>query len=573
MLDYLIKGGTVIDGTGNVRRRTDVGVADGTITVVGSTDDRAARTIDASGLVVCPGFIDLHTHYDAQIMWDPYATPSSLHGVTTVIGGNCGFGVAPLTDGSADYVSRMLAVVEGMPLAALQQGLSWDWQSFGDWLTRLDGNVALNVGFLVGHSVLRRLAMGDEAVGTAADASQLSRMVDLLHDSLTAGGLGFSSSWAPTHVDGNGQPVPSRSATADELTALAAAAGQHPGTTLAFIPGVQPFSDAEINAMIGMSKYANRPLNWNVFRVTEDDAELAESRLVSAALGDQQGARIVALAFPGLSEFIFTFKNSTPFTALPGWSPTMQLSVEDRMNAFRDPEVRQRLGQGASSVKGQISYLARWAEYRIVEGFSEENKKLVGQTIGEIAARRGGDPFDTVLDVALADGLRTPFSGPLSGDDPATWKLRSQYWGDPRTVIGGSDAGAHLDATCGARYTSDFLGHSVRDRQLLPLERAVQLITDAPARLVGLHDRGRIEEGFRADLVLFDPDHIGPGPVYTRQDLPGGASRLFSDPSGIEHVFVNGVEIVRSNTLTGALPGTVLRSGRNLSTVTATRAG
>ncbi len=569
MLDYLIAGGTVVDGTGAPGRKAQVGVRDGKVVAVGEVDESAARTIDASGLVVCPGFIDVHTHYDAQLTWDPYATPSCFHGVTTVIGGNCGFGVAPLAGKAADYVGPMLAVVEGIPIDALNAGLSWDWDSFGDWLHRFDRHLGVNAAFLVGHSVLRRLVMGEAAVGAEASDGQIEQMVQLLHRSLDDGGLGFSSSWAPTHVDAAGQPVPSRAASPEELVALAAAAGEHPGTTLAFIPGLAPFTELQADVMVQMSKAANRPINWNTFRVMANNRDLAEAALSSTSTAPQRGARVVALAFPGQMESFYTLVSTFPLTGLPGWSDTMQLPLAQRIVALQDPGVRERLAQGATSAKGGMATLARWGDLRIVETFAAENDQLAGRAVGEVAAARGQAAFDTLLDISLADGLRTVFRSPPAGDDPATWELRSRYWGDPRTLIGGSDAGAHLDTLCNAGYTSDFLGKSVRDRGLLPLERAVQLITDMPARLFGLDGRGRIAEGCWADLVAFDPATIRQDSLSMRTDLPGGASRLFCNAVGVRHVLVNGVEIVDGDQITGALPGTVLRSGHQVSTVTA----
>jgi N-acyl-D-aspartate/D-glutamate deacylase len=233
------------------------------------------------------------------------------------------------------------------------------------------------------------------------------------------------------------------------------------------------------------------------------------------------------------------------------------------------PDARERLARGASTAKGGMAALARWGELRIVQTVASENHQMAGHAVGEVAAARGRSPFDMVLDITLADQLQTVFRSPPAGDDPATWELRSRYWGDPRTLIGGSDAGAHLDTLCNAGYTSDFLGKSVRDRGLLPLERAVHLITDVPARLFGLDGRGRIAPGYWADLVTFDPTNIGPDSLSVRTDLPGGASRLFCNAIGVRHVLVNGVQIVDGNEITGALPGAVLRSGRNVSTVTA----
>ncbi|MCH6563429.1 MAG: amidohydrolase family protein [Myxococcales bacterium] len=568
MLDLLIRGGTLIDGTGAEGRRADVGIRDGRVVAVGKCGEPARRTLDATGLVVAPGFIDIHTHYDAQLFWDPAASPSPLYGVTTIVGGNCGFSIAPLRPEATDYLRRMLAKVEGMPLESLEAGLPWDWTSFGDWLSRLDDRVVLNAGFLVGHSALRRVVMGQAAVGETANEAQLAEMVSVLHQALEQGGLGFSSSRAPTHNDGDGNPVPSRFATDEEIVTLAGVTRDHAGTTLEYIPTVGAFQEQHMELMTAMSLAANRPLNWNVLQPSSLLPELHVSQLAASDHAAQRGARVVALTLPQVMTVRLNFRSGFVLDAFPGWAQTLALPLPERIRALQDPEIRSQLKQGAESEQaGPLRVLSHWKRMTIAETFEPANQGLVGRTLGEIAAERGQDPFDVLLDLAVSEDLRTSFTPFIPGDDEKSWRLRAQVWRDPRTLIGASDAGAHLDMTDGFQYTSWLLGTAVRERGLLALEEAVQKLTDAPAALYGIRDRGRIAEGVHADLVLFDAERIAPGPLQTRSDLPANAARLYAEPEGIEHVFVNGTEIVSGKNFTGAQPGTVLRSGRDTETV------
>lgn len=576
MLDLLIRGGTLVDGVGSPARVADVGVTGDRVVSVGSTDEPASRVIDAAGLVVCPGFVDLHTHYDAQLFWDPFATPSCLHGVTTVLGGNCGFTLAPAGPDHSGYLTRMMARVEGMPLAALEGGLDWRWDSFSDWLDRLDGRIGVNAGFLVGHSALRRAAMGDEATGGPASPAQVARMVEFLRHGLQAGGLGFSSSNAHTHFDGDGNPVPSRFADQSELLELAGEVKNHPGTTLELILAgcLGRFSDGEVDLMASMSKAADRPLNWNVLGVSAADPEGYVHQLEASTTAASRGATVLALTLPHSMQIRLSFLTGFVLDGLPGWRTTFALAVPERMAALRDPEVRRRLAEGARSDEaGMLRGLARWSRMVIAETFAPKNADLSGLTVAEAAARRGVDlagtdsAFDFLVDVILADELRTGLNPPTATDNPDDWKLRAEVWLDPRTVIGGSDAGAHLDMMCGAIYSTSLLGDAVRERQLLGLEEAVHQITDVPARLYGLRERGRVEPGWFADLVVFDAGRIGHQPARTRYDLPAGAPRLYAEAEGIEHVVVNGVAVVSSGVLSGDLPGQLLRSGRDTYTV------
>ncbi|MEP6623598.1 MAG: amidohydrolase family protein [Acidimicrobiia bacterium] len=570
MFDLVVRGATLVDGTGAPSRRADVAVADGRVAEVGAVEGRGRRELDADGLMVAPGFVDPHTHYDAQLFWDPSASPSSVHGVTSVIGGNCGFTLAPLHAEDADYLRRMMAKVEGMPLAALEQGVDWNWETFGDYLGRLDGAIAVNAGFLVGHCALRRYVMGAEAVGREATDAEVAAMVTELHAAIDAGGLGFSTTLSKTHSDGDGQPVASRWASEAEVLALCAAVGEHEGTTLEGIldGDLDPFDDDEIDLLARMSAAGNRPLNWNVLTVDSRVPQRVPRQLLAGDRAVELGGRVVALTMPVLVPMNMSFLTYCALFMLPGWGEVMGLPVGERMQRLSDPETRAWMNARANSDEaGVFRRLADWENYVLGDTYSVGNEGLKGRTVKDVAAERGSDAFATLLDIVIADDLRT-ILWPIAPDgDPASWELRKSVWEDDRAMLGGSDAGAHLDRMCGAPYTTRFLGDMLRGRQLISVEDAVRMITSDPADLFGLRDRGRVRPGAHADLVVFDPETIGAGHATLVADLPGGSARLTSEALGIEHVFVNGVETVTGNQATGAVPGTILRSGRDTATV------
>ncbi|MEY2468717.1 MAG: hypothetical protein QOF21_1415 [Actinomycetota bacterium] len=570
MLDYLVRGATIVDGTGTPGYVGDVGVRDGTIVAIGAIDEPAETTFDAEGLVVCPGFVDPHTHYDAQLFWDPFATPSNVHGVTTVIGGNCGFTLAPIREEDGDYIRRMMAKVEGMPLGALETGVPWTWESFGEYLNALDGNTAVNAGFLVGHCGLRRYVMGPDAIGKEATPEQLDEMARVLGESIEAGGLGFSTTLSSTHSDGDGQPVASRWATPDELLRLCAVTGEHEGTTLeGIVQGcLDQFSDDEIELLVGMSVAARRPINWNVLTVDARVPERVTRQLDASTKAREAGGEIVALTMPVLVPMNMSFGTHCALFLIPGWGDVMSLPVAERMEKLRDPEVRKDLiEKGRSKEAGVFKRLTYFGKYVIGDTYSEANEGLKGRVVQDVADERGGDPFDVLVEIVCNDGLRTVLWPMPPDNDPDTWKLRQEVWQDDRAMLGGSDAGAHLDRMCGAPYTTRFIGDMLRGRKLVPLEKAVQMITDAPARLFGLKGRGRIEVGNHADLVVFDPATIDSEPASLVADLPGDAKRLTADSIGVVRVLVNGVETVADGKATGATPGSILRSGRDTATV------
>ncbi|WP_346770341.1 D-aminoacylase [Streptomyces sp. Z423-1] len=573
MLDHVIKGAAVVDGTGAAAYTADVGIRDGRIVSIGKISEAARTTEDAHGLVLTPGFVDPHTHYDAQLFWDPYATPSLNHGVTTVAAGNCGFTLAPLNPArpeDADYTRRMMSKVEGMSLVALEEGAPWSWHGFGEYLDALEGRIAVNAGFMVGHCALRRYVMGTDAVGGQPTDDQLAAMVRLLHDAMDAGAWGLSTTQSSTHSDGDGQPVASRHAEPAELLALSRAVGEHEGTQIeAIVAGcLDQFSDAEIELLVEMSAAAGRPLNWNVLTIDAAVPQRVPRQLLASERARKAGGRVVALTMPILTPMNMSLGTFCALNLIPGWGEILGLPVPERIRKLRDADVRAgMLKRAASKEAGVFRRLTDFGRYVIGDTYSAQNAGLTGRVVREIAAERGQDPFACLVDICANDDLRTVLWPMPTDNDPASWALRAETWQHEDVLLGGSDAGAHLDRMCGAPYTTRFLGDCLRGRKLVGLEQAVRMLTDDPARLFGLRDRGRVREGYHADLVLLDPERIDAGTATLVHDLPGDSPRLDSRAVGIRAVWVNGVEAIRDDVVTGAVLGRVLRSGRDTRTV------
>jgi len=561
MYDLKITNALIVDGTGAPAYSGDLAVTNGRITAVGSAPDEARQVVDAQGLVLSPGFVDVHTHYDAQVFWDNTVSPSCYHGVTTIFGGHCGFSIAPLSPEAAPYLLNMLARVEGMPVASLQEGVPWDWASFDEYLKKLEGNLGVNAGFMAGHSAIRRVVMGERAVGSEATEEEIAAMQGLLAQCLREGAMGFSSTVAITHNDADGQPVPSRHASREEMIALASVCKDHEGTSLEFLPAVGEFSEEIINLMIDLTTSAQRPLNWNA--LSAGNPRIMENQLSASDRALAAGGDIRALTIPQPITIRINLFTGFVFDALEGWADIFKLPIEARIELLKDPEARRRLDASATQSGGPFRGIARWSDMKLHAAFLDKNKHLEGKTMGEIAEGTNQSPFDIMLDLAIEEGLRTFFM-PKGGDtDPALWAVRAKLWRDDRTVIGASDAGAHLDMIDTFAFSSQVLGNGVREHGVIELEEAVHQLTQVPAELFGLKERGVLKEGWFADLVIFDPASVGSGEGHMRQDLPADEPRIYAEAYGVRDVFVNGEQIIDSGAHTGRLPGIALRSGRD----------
>lgn len=569
--DEIIKGGTVIDGTGTPGRVADIAIRDGKIVTIGEVEGDATIVTDATGRMVMPGVIDVHTHYDAQLLWDPGASPSANHGVTTIIAGNCGFTLAPLrpTAAEAEYLQEMMSRVEGMPLPALKT-IDWNWETFEQYLNQFENRISVNAGWMAGHCAIRRYVMGPESVGSAATPEQIDAMVAELRKAIEVGALGWSFTTSGSHSDGDGQPVPSRWASNEEMLAMATEVGKHEGTSLeGIVPGcLDRFADDEIELLATLSAAAKRVMNWNVLTIDSREPDRVGRQVEAFDRAKEIGGRVVALTMPVLVPMNMNFATFCGIWLLPGWEDTLRCDIPERIARLQDPATRATLLTASKSDEAGIyRRLADWEDYVIGDTFAPENAGLSNRTVGEVAAERGTDPFDTLLDIVIADGLQTILWPAPKDKDPESWRMRVEAWNDERVMIGGSDAGAHLDRMCGATFPTRFLGDMLNGRKLIPIERAVQLITQTPAQLFGLVDRGTLVEGSNADIVVFDPETIGSENAHMVADLPGGCSRLTADSYGIERVLVNGTAVIIDGQATGATPGTVLKSGKDTYTV------
>jgi N-acyl-D-amino-acid deacylase len=526
--DIVIRGGTIFDGTGSPGRAADVAIADGVIQEIGP-DLQGARELDASGCAVTPGFIDIHTHYDAQVFWDPALRPSSYHGVTTVIAGNCGFAIAPTRPEHHDTIVRTLENVEDMDPATLTAGIAWEFETFPEYLEAVHRRgTVLNFTAYAGHSPVRLYVMGDDAYERAATAEEIERMSALVREAIDAGAAGFSTSFSYAHRGVDGKPVPSRFAERDEVDALFRSAGEAGKGVILITPGPQcSYADVyEWQPRVG------RPFTYPLF------ASPGGKHLEPVALHEQglaQGARVYPQVTPRPLTMQFTLADPYSLNTGQVFGELLKVSRAVRLAAYRDPEWRAR----AAVDLEESPMKPRWETFAVSE--SEQFPELQGRRIADLARERGCSSLDVMCELAVAEDLKTRFRAYIANDDvDAVAHLLTHE----SVALGLSDAGAHVDQLCDAPLPTDLLGTWVREREVMPLEAAVRKLTGEPADMFGFVRRGYLREGNWADVCVFDPATVAPGPTQRVRDFPADAERLTAEqPSGVRHVLVNGTPI------------------------------
>jgi len=545
----LLRRARLVDGTGAPGRRADVLVRDGRIEAVG-TDlgrERGTPEIDLSGLVLAPGFIDPHTHYDAQVFWDPDLTPSSWHGVTTVVIGNCGFGVAPTRAADRATAMRVLENVEGMPYAALERGIDWSFETFPEYLDRVEAlPLRIHVAAMIGHTPLRTFAMGPEGGEREARPEEISVMRELVAEALDAGAVGLSSSRSTSHVGAFGRPVASRGAALAEIAELAAPMTERGRGVFEATWG----PDLHVDGFAELADRIGRPVTWA--------AILAERRRPGEAKRlAERSARLSDRVFPQIScrELVVEIAPSDPFpfATAPAFAEVLGVPHAERASFYRRAEWRERARRGLEELWGPV------LDSAVVVASASRPDLADGPRLAELARDGGSHPIDLFSDLALADGLATRFRVPMLNDDE---EQIAGLLAMPQLLLGLSDAGAHTSQLCDASYATHLLGHWWREKGALPLEQAVWRLTGQPAAVFGLAARGRIAPGFAADLVAFDPERVASAPLERVHDFPGGCDRLVARSLGIEHVWVDGRAIRRDGRdIQGVAPGRLLRRG------------
>ena len=555
--DVVIKGGRVVDGTGHAGYTADVEIIDGRISRIGRITDAARQVIDADGLVVTPGFIDIHTHYDAQLYFEPTASPSSWHGVTTVLTGNCGFTLAPSKVGDVPWLVNMLSRVEGMSYDALIEGVDFRGGSFASYLDGLDGRLGVNMALFAGHAPIRRAVMGAAASERKATPDEIAKMVVMLRQAMAEGAVGFSTSQLDIHADHEGKPVPPNLAEADELIALSAVLGEFDQGIIEFLPrsGSEGYSAADRALMRAMCSASAKPMNVNpltrfpanpnAWRVSLDFIEEAQ----------REGLRIHPMFMVNIKGIHFALESTFVLDEMLSFRRVLTLPFDERVAALRDPATRQQLHREFDDPTGR-ALIFGWDEVKIASASDPAHSDWIGRSVAELAAREGVDGLDWLIDAALSERLETVFVWERN-PDPLITETTHAIIRHPLTMAGSSDGGAHLQTFCGADYTTRLFTDMVP--HVLSFEQAVARLTMQPAVLHGLWDRGMLRPGARADINVLDPSELGVEPIRFVRDFPTGASRLIFGARGYHQTIVNGELMMDNGKHTGALPGHTLR--------------
>ena len=553
--DLKITGGTIVDGTRAPRYVGDVGIKDGKVVALGSAPADAIRTIDAVGRVVCPGFVDIHTHYDAQIIWDQLISCSPWHGVTTVVIGNCGFSVAPTRPIHRDLIMRTLENVEGMSVDALRAGLGseWPFETFPEYLDVVEQRgCAVNVAALIGHTALRMYVMGEESVEREATPEEVTAQRDILREALAAGALGFATSKAITHVGYDGKPVPSRIASTAEICSIAEVLGEVPNAMMQATVG-RGLSHREFAQI---AEATGRTVSWTALLSGQPRQDYREE-LRKAAEIQARGLRVFPQVAVQPVQFEMSWRAPFIYEALSCFNPVSAADTDGRKAIYADSEWRERFKLKAG--KGGIIF-DRWA--RTTVSWYPTDPSVEGRNVQQLADDLGRDPVDLMMDMALDADLDMRITQDVLNHDANDIEV---LLSDPNTVIGLSDAGAHASQLCDAKYSTEFLSTFVRGRGSFTLEEGIHMLTQRPADVFGITDRGTLAVGKPADVVVFDAADIGHHGKRRVYDLPGGADRIVSDAKGIHAVVVNGT-IIRQDGVDqvahgGKLPGALLRNG------------
>ena len=549
----VIRGGTIVDGTGAARVAGDVAFAGGRIIAVGP-DLAGDIVIDATGCVVTPGFIDIHTHYDAQVFWDPALTPSCFHGVTTVVAGNCGFSIAPTRPEDRDLIARTLEKVEDMDPASLNAGIPWEFESFPDYLATVERHgMALNYAAYIGHTPLRIFVMGPDASSRTASADEIESMAALVGEAMEAGAAGFATSFALTHLGADGQPIPSRWADRAEINAMCLAV-QRAGRG---VVGINGTSDGlRFEQIYDMQLETGVPITFTALLTSSTGSHL--KALAIHERGMARGARVWPQVSPRPLTFSMTMVEPFTLNTSPIFAELMPKTIDERRAAYADPAWRDRVRASWAKREGVPP---RWDTYELME--SAAHPDLIGRRLLALADERGTDPLDTLLDLAGDEPDLRLFrvKAVVANDDEAGVERLLQADG---CTLGLSDAGAHVGQLCDAPLPTDLLARWVRELGVLSLEDAVHKLTQVQADLFGFGDRGVIRVGAAADITVFDPDTVAPGPLRRVRDFPAGAERLTADqPEGMRHVVVNGVSVIADGKLSedavAQRPGQLLR--------------